>query len=295
MARLLLVEDDPFVGKLMDSILVNAGYETHLLDRGELAWDALQGDLGFDLILLDRRLPDMDGLELLKRIKQDSRFDDIPVIMETGMGEVENIREGLSQGAYYYLTKPVNARLLLAVVSAALNMAGKFRKLSDSLYDVGETFDFLQSARFVCRTPQDARHLAYGLAKLFAQPQRAATGLIELLVNAIEHGNLELGAADKARLMMEDQWHDEIARRLDQSPYAERRVLVEVSRDDDALTLRIADEGKGFDWKNYLHIAPERALDPHGRGIALTRLLSFNSLHYEDGGRVAVVSEPLSA
>ena len=65
-------------------------------------------------------------------------------------------------------------------------------------------------------------------------------------------------------------------------------------RDMHSITLRVIDQGNGFDWQSFLEIDPERAFDPNGRGIALARLLSFSTLIYEGGGNTAVATISLA-
>ena len=67
-------------------------------------------------------------------------------------------------------------------------------------------------------------------------------------------------------------------------------VKLYFQRDNGSVTLRVIDQGIGFDWQKYLEIDPERAFDPNGRGIALARLLSFTSLCYEGCGNAAIAT-----
>ena len=66
----------------------------------------------FDAILLDRMMPDMDGIEILRRVKSRPEMMEVPVIMQTGMSGDGDILDGLRAGAYYYLTKPFSADTL---------------------------------------------------------------------------------------------------------------------------------------------------------------------------------------
>ena len=78
-------------------------------------------------------------------------------------------------------------------------------------------------------------------------------------------------------------------RRLAQDGLSSRQVEVEFTRDANAIRITITDQGEGFDWETYLTLSPERALDNHGRGIAMARLLSFSDLEYRGrGNQVAV-------
>jgi len=76
---------------------------------------------------------------------------------------------------------------------------------------------------------------------------------------------------------------------LTQPAYAERVARVRFSRDAGAVTIHIADQGEGFDWRPYLEFSAARAFDPHGRGISMARMVSFDSLEYQGRGNEVVV------
>jgi len=84
-----------------------------------------------------------------------------------------------------------------------------------------------------------------------------------------------------------------LARRLALPEYAHRRVHVAMERTDTELRLRIVDEGKGFDWKPYLDLEGKRSDKSHGRGIAISKLISFDQLEFRDCGNHVVVSTRL--
>lgn len=261
------------------------------IDSGEGAWALLQDPAQqFDIILLDRMMPGLDGIALLRRIKNEPRLADIPVILQTAADSAEEIREGLEAGAYYYLTKPYRRDALIAIVQAALTDARAHNSLRQRLKEHVGALQFLSRADFRFRNIDEASQLATFLAQACPQPDRAILGISELLINAVEHGNLGLGYAEKSRLKRADGWHAEIARRLALPENAGKEVRVGFVRHSTGVTLRIADEGYGFPWANYLHISPERACDPNGRGIALAGMLSFSSLCYEGCGNIAVAT-----
>lgn len=142
---------------------------------------------------------------------------------------------------------------------------------------------------FELRTLDEARQLAACLAAQFPDPAAAALGLIELMVNAVEHGNLGISTAEKADLLRRGVWEEEVGRRLGLPENAAKRVRVELCREARSLTLLIRDDGPGFDWRQYCELDPARAQEPNGRGIALARQLAFPDLEYLGGGNVARV------
>lgn len=113
--RILVIEDDPALAGLVAEELRAGGYDvTHAATGGDgLAEAALQP---FDLVLLDLGLPDVDGLEVAERL----RDDDVPILMVTARGDVESRVQGLYAGASDYLTKPFDVRELVARVHARL-------------------------------------------------------------------------------------------------------------------------------------------------------------------------------
>ena len=114
--RLLVVDDDVELCSLLDEFLRREGYTVESVHDGKAGLEkALQG--GYDLIILDVMLPGMDGFEILKRLRAQSR---VPVLMLTARGEDVDRIIGLEIGADDYLSKPFNPRELSARVKAIL-------------------------------------------------------------------------------------------------------------------------------------------------------------------------------
>ena len=111
-------------------------------------------------------------------------------------------------------------------------------------------------------------------------------------MNGVEHGNLGIDFAEKSRLRESDCWEDEIRRRLTLPEFKDRAVRMRVRKDPTRWVFEISDDGEGFDWRRFLDFDPERAFAPNGRGIALSRQLSFSSLTYIPPGNRVVVTVP---
>ena len=288
--RVLLVEDDDIVAGFIEFLLNDHGLEVVRTADAETGWTELERSADrFGAILLDRQLPGMDGMALLGQIKENPVLRDIPVIMETSEDSVESIREGLAAGAYYYLTKPMQPELLLAVVDAALAQYRQWVEGQAGVHEAEGALLSLEYGVFRCRTLAESRDLASGLARGCPDPKRVVLGLQELLTNAVEHGNLGISYAEKTRLLLENRWAEEVEQRQAQPGYGERTVTVTLAREAGAITITIRDEGAGFEWRKYLEFDPERAFDPHGRGIAMARMMSFDALEYQGNGNTVVL------
>jgi anti-sigma regulatory factor (Ser/Thr protein kinase) len=145
-----------------------------------------------------------------------------------------------------------------------------------------------RETEYQIRTLAEAKELAARLAQAHPDPERVVIGLTELLVNAVEHGNLGITYREKADLLDRGDLQAEIERRLALPELAARRVKVTLCCDAETIATRIEDEGEGFDWLPYLDIDPERALDPNGHGIAIARGMSFDDVTYHGRGNVVV-------
>lgn len=289
--RILVVDDEIINLQIIREYLEDTGHQLELLTSAEQSWERLTaGAPAFDLAILDRMMPGMSGIELLRLMKGDTRFAAIPVIMQTAATAPDQVREGIEAGAYYYLAKPYEPETLLAIVRAALaDVAVRESTRQEALVHV-KAMELLDHAEFRFRRLDEIGPLIRVLASLCAQPETVASGLSELLVNAVEHGNLGLSYEDKKRLRIENTWEEEVERRQQQPEYGARSVLVRVARLPDRLEFTVSDEGPGFDWQRYLDFDPARATDPNGRGIAMARMLSFHSLHYSGCGNTVTAT-----
>ncbi|MDE1950001.1 MAG: sigma-54-dependent Fis family transcriptional regulator [Burkholderiales bacterium] len=115
--RLLVVDDEPDLRTLYELTLVREGYEVDSAESVEQAWAMLEA-ARYQLVITDMRLPDGNGLELMRRIDEAGRGERAIVI--TAYGSAENAVEALKAGAYDYLTKPVDLRQFRSVVASAL-------------------------------------------------------------------------------------------------------------------------------------------------------------------------------
>lgn len=143
------------------------------------------------------------------------------------------------------------------------------------------------------RTIPEARRLATLIAHAFPEPERVEIGLAELLINAVEHGNLGITYDEKSALLDRGELGHEIDRRASRPELAARRVRVTVSRLTDRIVAAIEDEGSGFDWRAYLERDPPPSLDPNGRGIMIAREVSFDRLAYNERGNVVTAEVEL--
>ena len=297
-ATILIVDDEPINLDIISAHLENDAYDIVTAKNGETAWELLQANPGhYDVIILDRMMPGMDGMQVLANIKDSEPMERIPVVMQTAKAENSEIVEGLRAGAYYYLTKPYDGDVLKTIVRSAVIDRLHDKALQESLREGRKIFDLMTFGRFRIQNLRECNLVASQVAHLCPEPHRVVTGISELLINALEHGNLKIGYAEKSNLMRRGMWQIEIERRLNSSEYRGGHIELEFNVANDRVQIRIRDQGQGFDWTPYMDFDPDRAFDPHGRGIAVARLSSFDELEYVGDGNevIATVKKGLDA
>lgn len=285
----LAVEDDMLSMEFLKAQITDLGHRMFVAQDGQQALAVLEENIkDIDVVLMDREMPVMDGLTAVKRMKDSRTMRNIPVIMVTGADSTEEMREGLDAGVFYYLTKPVDENMLRSVLSAAVREAEQSRTLSEELGKHKASFDLIDTAKFKFSTISEAESLAAFLANCFPDPERVVSGLGELLVNAIEHGNLGIGYEAKTTLVENGTWRSEVERLQTLPQHAHKKAMATIAHKDDGTYVVIEDRGEGFPWKKYLQIDPARAGDNHGRGIAQANSTSFDRLTYNEKGNQAV-------
>ena len=287
--RVLVVDDEQLNLFIIEEFLEQEDIELELHSNPLEAWDSLiAADSDFSLVVLDRMMPELDGMELLRRMKREARFADIPVIMQTAASSPDQVREGLEAGAYYYLTKPYEPEALISIVRAALEDRRARGQLRSRAARLEEAQKLIRSVEYRFVTLEDVSSLVPVLAGMCPVPDVAAPGLSDLMVNAVEHGNLGVTYQEKSLLKWEGDWEAEIRRRLALPQFCERFATVRIERNTDSVVFTITDQGDGFEWQKFLSFDPDRAFDPNGRGIAMAKMMSFSALDYEGRGNIVV-------
>ena len=136
-SKVLVIDDDPEMVTLVQEILALTPHEALTAHSGEAGLSALRHELehgtaDVDAVLLDVRLPDIDGFQVLKQLKADPALQQIPVILFTGVDAVADKTRGLDLGAEDYITKPFNPQELLARLNVVLRIRRTEKELRRS-------------------------------------------------------------------------------------------------------------------------------------------------------------------
>ena len=282
---LLIVDDEPFNLDILQEHLEDEDYSVVRAEDGPQALKILEdNEVSFSAILLDRMMPHMDGLEVLKKIKTSDNHKHLPVIIQTAAASDKDVMEGIEAGAFYYLTKPFEPELMLSIVNSAISDLENLQATLDSQGIDDKLIPLLKCIHLEFKTISEAQNVAGRVSGFFPDPDKVLLGLTELVINAIEHGNLGITYEEKSDLLNNNLWHQEIENRSKEEKYKDKVATIIFEKNDNEIVLTVKDQGDGFDWKNFIDMSAERVYDSHGRGIAMASMISFDSLEYVGKG-----------
>lgn len=247
-----------------------------------------------DIVITDLFLPEQEGITLVEKIFE--RRPACPVLLLTDAGHSESTMKGLRAGALDYVQQPICEEAFAQVLQRAIH------SLPVSVDDAPGV-DWLEHVLVMEPDPHSVestvawliQETAKGLADERQLHLRAA--LQELVMNAVEHGCLELHYHDKADAMAKEQYDELIGQRRQDSRFRDRRVTIRAiyEKQRRILTYKISDEGKGFDWRTWekssFEVCPTG--DISGRGIFFVRSF-FPDIIYNDRGNKVMFTVSLA-
>jgi len=288
MTRILVVDDDRPQAEEFSVLLRQAGCDVTLACNGRDALDILQRDLP-DVVLTDLDMPEMNGLELVQAIRRD--YPALPVILMTAMGSEDVAAKALHHGAASYVRKRNLAREVVRTVGSVLAVARALpqqERMLDCLThdEIGFVLD-----NDPALIPPVLGHLELVAALLHPRDRtdriRVGIALHEALLNAIQHGNLELDS--DLRQGDEPLFQELGEERRRQSPYRDRRVRIRATLTRAEAVYVIEDEGSGFDPALVpLPTDPANIERIGGRGLMLIRTFMDEVEHNETGNRITL-------
>jgi CheY-like chemotaxis protein/anti-sigma regulatory factor (Ser/Thr protein kinase) len=289
MTRVLIVEDSPTQAEQIRCLLEDAGLDVEAAANGREALQVI-GRRPFDLVATDLEMPEMNGLQLVEAIRQDHPA--LPVLLMTAHGSEEIAALALRKGAASYVPKSYLEQDLVPTLEQILAVTKADRQHRRALECLADS-----QAHFVL--PNDTGlitplvgYLGDVVTRLGLCDQtevmRVGIALHEALINAVEHGNLEVSS----ELRQQDELHyeDMLRTRRQQPPYRDRCVHLTARLSPAEAAFVVRDEGPGFN--------PSVLADPTdpanlerigGRGLLLIRTFMDEVYHNRAGNEVTLI------
>ncbi len=284
--NILLIDDEPNLLTLLKRPLIKHGYTITEAHNGEQGWKLfLDGSHRFDVIVTDVNMPVLDGIELLKRLRE--KDYDIPVIMMTGCDDTQTLIQILRLGAIDFLLKPFKAQELIESLDKLQMIQENRKKQIEVPPFFTENIEITIHSQAALIATVDS--FLQDRIKLFCQLHKIdelsiSLCLHEALVNAVIHGNLEIESAlkDKSPEQFEHIWKEREAL----PEFADKTVTIQCQITTEHLKFEIEDQGKGFDPQAIRNSDP---LGSHGRGIRIIRAIMDEVFWNETGNRITMI------
>ena len=242
----IVVEDSPTQALSIRQRVQRCGFSVRLAKHGQEALSLVAAERP-TLVLTDLDMPVMNGLELIRELNQ--LYPGLPVLLLTAQGSEEVAVQALKAGAAGYVPKPKLEHDLPRVLESILAITRASKQhlpIGQALTQTGSHYSLPNDVALI---PPLVSRLQKNLERLqlFSQSEwmRIGMALRESLVNAIEHGNLELSS--ELRETDDTAYRKAAEERRHQDPYRQRHVRVTARQSKQGVTYTIGDEGRGFD------------------------------------------------
>jgi DNA-binding response OmpR family regulator len=296
----LFVDDEPDI-RASFRTRFQQSFPVFLAANGKEALGMLKGENSINVVVTDIRMPQMNGLELLKECRAVN--PDLGFIMVSGHGDSDEIVTAFRLGARNFLRKPYRfAELEQAIVEEArrYELLRERHKELESTQAAGRYLRSIEKLVYELPTSLDwVNSLSTRLVNLLELTQvcdeesrpRVMLGLVEIFTNAVEHGNLSVSGPEKQALKAKGErvYMQELHTRMGQPPFRDRKVTVTLSINDKAAAFTVRDEGQGFDFSELPDPTDaENLFKSSGRGILLARAF-LDEVRYEGNGNTVTL------
>lgn len=293
---ILVVDDSPSDAQLVVAAVRGAKphWQVRMALSGAAALSMIREQVP-DLLVTDLRMPGMDGMELLGKVRIE--FPELPVVIFTALGSERLAVEALEQGAASYIPKTQLKERLVETIDQVLD-----RARTDHSYQ--RLIGSLESTQYIFRLDNDPalipplvdlfQQIAYGVQLVDAtERRRLGIALDEALLNAMYHGNLELASQDLAaarHCIRAGQSVPSMQQRTAEPPYGDRRVTVQAVLSPAEGRFVIRDEGSGFHPSRIPHAGDPKTLEKQGgRGLVLMANFMDELLFNDIGNEVTMI------
>ena len=292
--NILVVDDSQLLLEVLKSLLEPGGYHVVTVDSGLKALEHLNRN-NFDLVICDIEMPQMDGLELLERIKNTIAVE-IPVILITGHITAEYAMKAIQLGADDFMSKPIDPALFMRSVETQITK-------KDSINPISKSFQYIADMR-LCYAFCPADFLQSSLASLVISqlrlikeiPASVFNSLIiavdEMLNNAFIHGTFKL--TKEQRAMEHENFVRLVQSLLKNEEIAKQQIFLELEycQATKEIAISVTDEGAGFAYAD-LAVSAENMLHSSetGRGIYLLKNALSDELEFANGGRTIKIKK----
>lgn len=278
--KILIVDDNLDLLDYLKDFFMIYNYEVILAETGNEGIDKFREFLP-DIVISDMRLPDKNGNIVVKEIKDIDK--NVPIIIITGYSDHQLILSAMKNGAVDLLKKPFKPNDLKYLINKIETLFRKIKvKLSASFVQWEKRHIIIKNDINIIRSVVD--FIFSNLDYISEDASFMKIGLQELLINAIEHGNLDISNMEKQELLDRGDYNRVLKERMQQPEFREKFVDIKIFSTPEYLKITLEDMGKGFDPSQIPDPEnPENFLKESGKGI-LMAIHAFDKVEYNAVG-----------
>ncbi len=284
--KILIIDDNYELLDYLKDFFMIYHYETLQSETG------MQGIANFkrfspDIVLTDIRLPDINGDEVVKKIKEIN--SSVPIIIMTAYSDQNIITEAMKNGAVDLIKKPFKSKDLKALITK-IETFYKKNKIAHNKNIIQWQKIHYRLSNDINLVPNITNDIFNKIDYMDDNSSFLILGLQEIIINAIEHGNLEINYQEKQRLLNSKNLYDNLLReRAKDKRFCNRYIDIKVFSTPDYLEIEIKDQGKGFDLSS---IPNPKIVDnffkESGKGILLAMKI-FDKIKYNKKGNGVIL------
>jgi len=294
MTTVLVVDDSPLDRKLVGSLLEKKfGWKVEYAASGAEALARVKQSPP-DLVITDISMPEMDGLELVRHLRE--TFPEVPVILTTAFGSDMLAIEALERGAASYVPKSQLSTRLAETADSVLRIAEQNRK-RERLF---ECLEFIEFEYLLDNEPELIQPLVSVVQQTLAGvrftdfPGRLQMGIAlkEALLNALFHGNLQISKEEIEAVsdrLLQDNELSLVEQRRREPPYRDRKIRVHIKITRDEAVFTVTDDGPGFDVENVVRKKDQTPELEQQRGLSLMQTFMDEVRFNERGNQVTLI------
>jgi serine phosphatase RsbU (regulator of sigma subunit)/ActR/RegA family two-component response regulator len=277
---ILIIDDNVDLLEYLKDFFMIYNYEVILAESGNEGIEKFR-EFSPDIVISDIRLPDKSGNIVVKEIKELDR--EVPIIVITGYSDHNLILSAMKNGAVELLKKPFKPKDLKYLISKIETLFKKIRvKLSSSFLQWEKRH--LKISNDIHIIPSVTDFIFSNVDYIFGEISFMKIGLQEILINAIEHGNLNISYDEKQKLLSSGEYNRALKDKAVSPENSDKFVDIKVFSTPAYLKIIVEDMGEGFDLSSIPDPEnPENFLNEHGKGIMMT-LNAFDEVTYNDKG-----------
>jgi len=294
MKKILVIDDEEPVREVLGVALSENGYSVFEAENGRNGVQKFI-EVNPDITITDVNMPEMSGIDVTRKIKE--MRSDADVVIMTGYGTEDLVIQSLRSGATNYIKKPVDFNELMSILDSLIlkrENRKRFEVLKEIVVKEEKT---LSIGNNIARIWGTVNQILFNLPSKIEEisVEGLKIGLYEILVNAIEHGNLGITYEEKKESLSNNTYNTLLKHRLEEADKAGKKVKIKSVFSRSHLQVEIEDEGNGFNYKQLSFLEePETLLSAHGRGILLASLY-FDVIEYHGRGNSVTLLKRFSS